>query len=91
MSPVAEWWKVDGDNVAQSLQNALEKLSSADGELVLDLSAVIRLQTDALSTLGHIASTAESQKIKVGLRGLSVDAYRVLKLAGLSPRFTLLH
>ena len=88
MVMIAEWLKVEGENVLQELQEAGEKLSGADGEVGLDFSSVARIDTGELESLEKLASKADERSFKVALRGVNVDVYRVLKLAKLTARFT---
>ena len=90
MTPVAEWIKINETSVAADLDAAREKLNGADSELVLDWIAVPRIDTAGLTALEKLASAAGDKKIKLVFRGLNIDIYRVLKLANLSGRFTLL-
>jgi len=88
MAIIAEWLKVDEDSVLQSLQGACDKLETADGEMVLDLSSVRRIDAAAVKTLEKLASSADEKAVKVVLRGVNVEIYKVLKLVKLTRRFT---
>ena len=90
MATIAEWLKIDGEQVRNSLQAAREKLDHAEGELVLDFSSVSRIDTQALTALGKLVVQADEKTIKLVLRGVNVDIYKVLKLARLSHRVTFL-
>jgi len=81
------WLKIDGEHVADTLQEAVAKLDSANGELVLDFTSVRRIDPLALRTMEDLASSADEKAVKVVLRGVNVNVYKVLKLARLSPRF----
>jgi ABC-type transporter Mla MlaB component len=87
MTMILEWHKVDGERVKQSLAEARENLNSAEGEVLLDLSAVRRIDPGGLNALEEFATTAEGKSIKAALRGVNVDVYKVLKLARLTGRF----
>ncbi len=82
----AVWMKVDGDCVARAIEEALAKLESTQVEVVLDFSAVRRIDAEALRALECLASLAGSAA-RVVLRGVNVDIYKVLKLTRLAPRF----
>ncbi len=82
----AVWLKIDGERVVHALQEALKKLDGAGGEVVLDFSSVHRINPSALRTMENLADKAA----KVGLRGVNVDIYKVLKLMKLAPRFSFL-
>ncbi len=79
--------KIDGEHVADSLRAAGEELDSAGGKVFLDFSAVRRIDPNSLRALEELAMRAERQGIKVGLRGVNVGVYKVLKLAKLASRF----
>jgi anti-anti-sigma regulatory factor len=81
---------IDGDRVAPALQEALEKLDGAGGEVVLDFSSVHRVDTGALSVMEKLAGAADGKSVKVVLCGVNVAIYKALKLAKLAPRFTFL-
>lgn len=84
----AAFIKVDEDRVVETLQEAREKLKSAEGEVMLDFSAVRRIDSSGLLAVEDFASAAEEKSVKVTLRGVNVDVYKVFKLAKLTPRFS---
>jgi anti-anti-sigma regulatory factor len=88
---IAVWRKVDGARVAESLEEARKRLDGFDREVVLDFSAVSRMTPEALATLEGLAATAEEKAVKVTLRAVCVDVYRVLKLAKLTSRFSFIN
>jgi len=90
MTMIGSWLEIDGEHMVQALQDAGEKLNSADGEVVLDFSSVRRIEPSALRTLEKLAGTADDKAVKVVLRGVNVDVYKVLKLVKLTPRFSFL-
>ncbi len=90
MATVAVMFKIDGERVVAALQQASEKLDTANGQLVLDFSAVRRVNPGALSGLAELAGLAEGRGVKLALRGVNIDIYKVLKLAKLAPRFSFL-
>ena len=89
MDAIAEMIKIDGERVADTLQEACEKLDGAQGEVVLDFSAVRRVDSHALRALENLAAHADEKAVKVALRGVNIDIYKVLKLAKLASRFSL--
>jgi anti-anti-sigma regulatory factor len=91
MTMIAEWLKVEEDRVAQSLQEAQATLGSTEAELVLDFSAVRRVDPSALRAMEELAGAADAKPVKVALRGVNVDVYKVLKLARLSSRFSIVN
>jgi len=88
MTMIDVWVEVDGNSVAQALREAAEKLDSAGGDVFLDFSAVRRIDPSGLRALEDFAGTAGEKTVKVTLRGVNVDIYKVLKLARLSSRFS---
>jgi anti-anti-sigma regulatory factor len=87
MATIAVWLKVDGERVADDVQDAWEKLHSADGDVVLDFSSVRRIDSNALSAMDRLVTRADEHAIKVVLRGVNVEVYKVLTLVKLAPRF----
>jgi anti-anti-sigma regulatory factor len=88
MAMIAVWLKIDEAHIAQALQEAGETLDGAGGEVVLDFSSVRRLDPSALRAMEKFAGMADDKGVKVVLRGVKVDVYKVLKLVRLTPRFS---
>jgi anti-anti-sigma regulatory factor len=78
---------VDGECVAQALREALEKLDTAEAEVVLDFSCVHRLDADALRAMENLADTVDGKGPKLVLSNVNIDLYKVLKLMKLTSRF----
>jgi anti-anti-sigma regulatory factor len=87
MTPVAEWIKIDADRISASMQDAAAKLQTSQGEVVLDFSAVQRIDAGSLMVMEKITDVAGERKVRIILRGVNVDVYKVLKLAKLTSRF----
>jgi anti-anti-sigma regulatory factor len=87
MTTVPVFLEIDAERVRDSLHGALEFVESAEGEAVLDLSGVNRLDAKHVSALEEIANTAGVAGVKVALCGVNVKIYKVLKLARLAERF----
>jgi anti-anti-sigma factor len=83
------WPIIDGGHVAQSLQEVIDKLDLAETEMVLDCSAVDRLDPSALRALEKLAGRADDKSVKIVLRSLNASVYKVLKLMKLAARFSL--
>jgi len=90
MATVAVMFKVDGEGVVPALQQAGERLDNANGQMVLDFSSVRRVNPAALCAMEEFARIAEGRGVKLALRGVHIDVYKVLKLAKLAPRFSFL-
>ena len=91
MTMIDVWLEVDGNRVAQVLNEAAEKLDSAGGDVFLDFSAVRRIDPSGLRALEDFAGAADGKAVKVTMRGVNVDVYKVLKLARLSSRFSMVN
>ena len=87
MAMIASWIRINGAQVVEGLQDATEKLDAADGELVLDFASVRRIDPNAIRAMESFASAAEGKSVKVVLRSVNVDVYKVLKLVKLARRF----
>jgi anti-anti-sigma regulatory factor len=79
--------RVDGEHVAEALTEIREKLNNSDGEVALDFSDVRRIDPSGLRAVEEFASAADEKRVKVVLRSVQVDVYKVLKLARLTTRF----
>jgi anti-anti-sigma regulatory factor len=90
MATIAVMLKVDGEGVVQSLQHAGEKLDTANGQLIVDFSSVRRVDPAALAAMEEFAGIAEARGVKLALRGVNIEIYKVLKLAKLAARFSFL-
>ena len=86
--------KVDPERVVQSLrQEAVETVNNAtgngaEGEVVLDFSSVLRIDTHVLGAMEELAGLADGRSVKVALRGVNMDIYKVLKVLKLTQRFS---
>lgn len=90
MAVISELFKIDGERLLHALQEACQKLDSAGGEVILDFSSVRRIDPRALRALEEFAGIADDKAVKVVLRGVNVNIYKVLKLVKLAPRFSFL-
>ena len=88
MATMAVFLNVDEERVAATLQDAAGRLDGAPGEAVLDFSAVRRIDSPGLRALEDLARVAEDKGVKVVLRGVNVDVYKVLKLVKVTRRFS---
>ncbi len=86
---IADLYKVDGEKVAQAVAEARENLNTTDTEVTLDFSGVRRIDPKGLGAMEDLATAADAKSVKIVLRGVNVDVYKVLKLARLAPRFTI--
>lgn len=84
----AVFLNVDETRVVPALREAGEKLDGTEGEVALDLSPVHRIDSSALRAMEELARIADEKNVKVALRGVNVDVYKVLKLVKLTRRFS---
>ena len=88
MALTAVLMNIDEKRLGPALEEAGTKLDGADGEAVLDFSSVRRVDSSALRALEEFARIADEKAVKVALRGVNVDVYKVLKLMKLTRRFS---
>jgi anti-anti-sigma regulatory factor len=79
--------KVDETRIVQALREVGEKLDGTEREVALDFS-VLRIDASALRAMEELARIADEKNVKVALRGVNVDVYKVLKLVKLTRRFS---
>ena len=70
------------------IQEAVEKVNRGESDVTLDFSSVLRIDGDAAGALEELAVLADGRSVKVVLRAVNTDIYRVLKLLKLTDRFT---
>ena len=70
------------------IQDAVEKVNGGEQEVMLDFSDVARIDGNVVRALEELADVADERSVKVMLRGVNVDIYRVLKQLKLAERFT---
>jgi anti-anti-sigma regulatory factor len=87
MATIAVWLNVDGNGVVPVLEEAGKKLGS-EGEVIVDFGSLGRIDVGALRAMEGFAALADSKAVRVVLRGVNVDVYKVLKLVKLAPRFS---
>lgn len=87
MAMTAVFIKVDETRIVQALREVGEKLDGTEREVALDFS-VLRIDSSALRAMEELARIADEKNVKVALRGVNVDVYKVLKLVKLTRRFS---
>ena len=85
---IAVFLNIDEERIVPALQEAGANLDCAQGEAVLDFSSVRRIDSSGLRALEDFARNADEKAVKVVLRGVNVDVYKVLKLIKLTQRFS---
>jgi anti-anti-sigma regulatory factor len=88
MATIAEWRKIDDEHIVQTLRGAGETLDSAGGEVFLDFSSVRRLDPSTIRAIAAFVGIAADKGVKVVLRAVKVDVYKVLKLVRLASRMS---
>jgi anti-anti-sigma regulatory factor len=88
MATNAVFLNIDETRVVAALCEAGEKLDGTEGEAVLDFSSVRRIDSAGVRAFEELARVADEKNVKVVLRGVSVDVYKVLKLIKLTGRFS---
>jgi anti-anti-sigma regulatory factor len=88
MAIIASWVRVEEERAVQDLEDARDKLDTADGELVLDFASVRRIDPGAIRAMERLAGAADDKAVKVVLRSVNVEVYKVLKLVRLTRRFS---
>jgi anti-anti-sigma regulatory factor len=70
------------------IQEAVEKVNGAESEVILDFSEVLRIDGNAVSAMEELAGLADERSVKVVLKAVNPDIYRVLKQLRLAQRFS---
>ena len=86
MNPV--WLNIEEKGVASALREAVAELANIKGEAVLDFSSVCRIDPSALQAMEEFVGAADNKGVKIILRGVNINIYKVLKLVNLSLRFS---
>lgn len=79
---------LDEKQLVPVLQDLAEKLDRVGSELMLDFSAVHWIDSQAVLAIDGLAQKADETSVRVVLRGVNVDVYKVLKLVRLTPRLS---
>lgn len=90
MTTSAVWIQVDPEQVLSALQEAVEKMNRGESEVVLDFSSVFRIDPGIVRAMDRLAGLAAERSVKVVLRAVNADIYRVLKLVNLAQKFSFL-
>lgn len=87
MATIAGCFRIDGERMVDSLQETAKRIDGANSEVILDFSSVRRIDPGALRALEELAGIADDKAVTLEIFGVSVNVYKVLKLAKLAPRF----
>ncbi len=77
---------VNGERVAETMNELCGNLTANSGELLLDFFFVQTLDPAAIKGLEDLSGIAEVMKVKIILRGVNVEVYKVLKLSDLTDK-----
>jgi anti-anti-sigma regulatory factor len=88
MSAGALFLKLEEEGIVAAVQKSSENLDRAQDDVVLDFSSVRRVNSGDLRALEAFVQVADEKAVKIVLRGVNVDAYKVLKLIKLTQRFS---
>ena len=69
------------------IQEAVEKVNRGESEVVLDFSSVLRVDADVVGAMEELAGLADGKSVKLVLRAVNTDVYRVFKQLKLTQRF----
>jgi anti-anti-sigma regulatory factor len=87
MGTIASCFKIDGERTVDALRETGKRIDGANSAVRLDFSSVQRIDPSALRALEELAGIADNKAVTLELVGVSVNVYKVLKLAKLAPRF----
>ena len=73
---------------ASWIQEAVERVNGAESEVILDFASVARIDGDVVSAMEELAGLADGRSVKVVLKAVNPDIYRVLKQLKLAQRFS---
>jgi anti-anti-sigma regulatory factor len=79
---------LDEKQLVTVLRELVEKLDRAGSELILDFSAVHWIDSKAVLAIDELAQKADEKSLRIVLRNVNVDVYKVLKLVRLTPRLS---
>lgn len=79
---------VEEKSLISQLEKAKQDSRNAREGLVLDFSAVYRIDAADLHALEDFARFVREKELNVILRGVHVDLYKTLKLLGLADHFS---
>ncbi len=87
MATTAVWTKIEEEFAVEVLREAMDKLDTENGDVTLDFSPVQQIDAGIVRAMEELADRADDKGVRVTLRGVKVDVYKVLKLVKLSSRF----
>ncbi|HUK46976.1 MAG TPA: STAS domain-containing protein [Terriglobales bacterium] len=88
MATVSVLRNLDEAQLASMLEKASEMLADNIREVVMDFSAVRRINASAIPAMEEFICVAEEKGITVVLLGVNVHVYKALKLVKLASRLS---
>jgi ABC-type transporter Mla MlaB component len=76
--------KMEESTAASTLLENRAGLGACGADVVLDFAAMRRIDTATVAALQEFSRAASQQNVRMVLRGVSVDIYKVLKLVKLT-------
>jgi anti-anti-sigma regulatory factor len=87
MPKIAVRAKVDDTNIVSTIDKVRTERKETEGEVQLDCRTLRRLDGNGMRALTDLARWAREKEVKVVIRGVNVELYKVLKLARLTSTF----
>lgn len=78
----------DEARTLEILSEAAQKLATGNCDVMLDFSAVQRLDVELLRRLEELAGIADQKAARITLQNVNIDVYKVLKLMKLTRRLS---
>lgn len=78
---------IDEEHLATQLKEIGAALAGGGPEILLDFFLAQSLNPADVEALEELSTAATASSTKIVLRGVSVEMYKVLKLAGLADKF----
>ena len=88
MATIAVWLKIDEERVVQALARGRGNTGQRRGRTASGFLFHAQDRFSALRAMEEFAGIADGKGVKVVLRGVNVDVYRVFKLVKLVSRFS---
>ncbi len=78
---------IDEGHLAEQVLDIRAKLAAEGPEILLDFFLAQTLDPAGMRALQELAGAADIENVKIVLRGVNIEMYKALKLAGLSDSF----
>jgi ABC-type transporter Mla MlaB component len=88
MATIALLLKLTEETASPLLREAGQKLDGPEAEVVVDFSSLLRITAGELNLVEEFVGKSDAKGVKVVLRGVNVDIYKVLTLTNLASRFS---